>query len=688
MSLNDLSLLSRRNLMELFALQSGLLATGTNALVSAQNIPPQYNHFPRMVHDYLGRRVRESDRANLEGINRLQSKEDAQQYVLSVRKKIQSCFGVFPAKTPLNARVTGKVERDGYTIEKVLFESRPNFLVSANLYIPKGKKHPLPGVVASCGHSSNGKAADAYQAFCQGLAMMGYVVLIFDPIGQGERVQYGHVEKSKRPSIGVGEHMHGGNQQLLVGEFFGSWRAWDGIRALDYLLTRPEVDPTKVGVTGNSGGGTMTTWLCGVEQRWTMAAPACFVTTFRRNFENELPADSEQCPPKVLALNLDHADFLATLAPKPIVILAKEKDFFDVRGSEEAYEKLKKLYTLLGAPENIKLHIGPTEHGYSVENREAMYQWFNGVTKISDLQKEPKVVVEKDETLWCTPEGQVAKFGSRSLFSFTDQKAKALVGANKKGVAELTTRIKSVLKMPKGNPNPDYRILRSIRDTDFPKPIANVYAIETEPEVFALVYRLSDKPHDSRPPKITKRAVLYIAHHSSADELRKDPFIRDLLKAEPESEFFTCDVRGIGESRPDTCGVNQFLVPYGNDYFNAVHSLMLDSPLLGQKVLDVLGVLDWLKGNGFDEVHLAAKGWGTLPALFAAMLTPKIKQVTLKNALSSYKELACSECYDWPLSSMLPNVLGSFDLPECYAQLGGKLKLIDPAGAMLNPVTK
>ena len=208
----------------------------------------------------------------------------------------------------------------------------------------------------------------------------------------------------------MGEHLHGGNQQLLVGEFFGSWRAWDGIRALDYLLTRPEVDPTRVGVTGNSGGGTMTTWLCGLEQRWTMAAPACFVTTFRRNFENELPADSEQCPPGILAMNLDHADFLAALAPKPIVILAKEKDFFDVRGSEEAFQKLKKLYTLLGAPENIKLYTGPTEHGYSIENREAMYQWFNQVTKISDMQKEPKVVVEKDETLWCTQEGQVAKF--------------------------------------------------------------------------------------------------------------------------------------------------------------------------------------------------------------------------------------------------------------------------------------
>ena len=81
----------------------------------------------------------------------------------------------------------------------------------------------------------------------------------------------------------------------------------------------------------------MTTWLCGVEQRWTMAAPSCFVTTFRRNLENELPADTEQCPPRVLALGLDHDDFLAAMAPKPVIILAKERDFFDVRGSQEAF---------------------------------------------------------------------------------------------------------------------------------------------------------------------------------------------------------------------------------------------------------------------------------------------------------------------------------------------------------------
>ena len=121
----------------------------------------------------------------------------------------------------------------------------------------------------------------------------------------------------------------------------------------------------------------MTTWLCGVESRWTMAAPSCFVTTFRRNLENELPADTEQCPPRCLALGLDHADFLAALAPKPVVILAKEKDYFDVRGAEEAYSRLKRIYKLFGAEESVKLHVGPTGHGYTIENREAMYRWFN-----------------------------------------------------------------------------------------------------------------------------------------------------------------------------------------------------------------------------------------------------------------------------------------------------------------------
>src|SRR6185295_18915733 len=152
-------------------------------------------------------------------------------------------------KTPLNPRVTGTVERDAYKIENVIFESRPGFLVTANLYVPSGRKFPLPGVVGVCGHSDNGKANSAYQSFAQGLARLGYVVLIIDPIGQGERLQYVTEKLKPRHGNGVTEHLYAGNQQFLVGDFFGAARAWDGIRALDYLLTRPEVDPKQVGVT-------------------------------------------------------------------------------------------------------------------------------------------------------------------------------------------------------------------------------------------------------------------------------------------------------------------------------------------------------------------------------------------------------------------------------------------------------
>ena len=237
---------------------AGLLRAAEAKGEPATALPP-LNRFPRMVQEYFVERVRAVERAANERRAQLKTREDAERYIANVRAKIQQCFGPWPEKTPLNARVTGVVERDAYKIEKVIFESRPNFPVTANLYMPKGRTLPAPGVVGSCGHSANGKALEAYQSFAQGLARLGYVCLIFDPIGQGERLQYVTADFKPRRGTGSGEHRHAGDQQFLTGEFFGAWRAWDGIRALDYLLTRPEVDATRVGITGNSGGGTMTT---------------------------------------------------------------------------------------------------------------------------------------------------------------------------------------------------------------------------------------------------------------------------------------------------------------------------------------------------------------------------------------------------------------------------------------------
>jgi hypothetical protein len=163
----------------------------------------------------------------------------------------------------------------------------------------------------------------------------------------------------------------------------------------------------------------------------------------------ELAGDTEQCLPRAIALHLDHDDFLATLAPKPVIILAKETDFTDVRGAKEAYRRLKRLYRLLGHEDNIKLSIGPTGHGYSQENREAMYQWFNRATHVSDAKAEPKLVLEKDAILQCTPTGQVADLKSRTVFSFTEQKAMALAQERPKlSEAELKQALATLLGLP------------------------------------------------------------------------------------------------------------------------------------------------------------------------------------------------------------------------------------------------
>ena len=646
------------------------------------------NRFPRMVQEYfvtqVGLAVDRSRQAYLE----LESKEDAEKHVEKLREKIAASFGRLPHRTPLKSRVIGRVEYKDYWLEKVIFESRPGFPVTANLYLPKGEL-PAPGIVGTCGHSTNGKAAPAYQSFAQGLAKQGYACLLYDPIGQGERLQYIQDDLTSSIGVGVREHLQAGNQQFLVGEFLGTWRAWDGIRALDYLAQRTEVDNSHIGVTGNSGGGTMTTWLTGLDRRWTMSAPSCFVTSFLNNMENELPADTEQCPPRALALGLDHLDFLAALAPRPVILLAKEKDYFDVRGSELSLAYLRRLYALLGVPNNVQLYAGPSYHGYSQENREAMYKFFNAVTGVSSQVGEPNLETVKDEELWCTPKGQVgAEPRVQTVASMTAKRAARL--AEVRGEVsgdELKEKIAETLKLPNRIRRPPVRILRPLSGRGYPAPYAVPYAVQTEPGIHAVAYWLSGERWYSRPPRGTK-ATLYVSDRSADAEMRAEPLLRELLGKSPAVPMIAMDVRGVGESQPNTCAPNSFDSPYGCDYFYAIHSIMLDRPYVGQKVHDVLSVLDWLTLYGYQQVHLVGRGRGAIIAAMAGVLAPTVTQVTLKKTLASYHAVATTEDYTWPLSSLPMDVLKSFDLPDCYRELIAtkQLSLIDPLDAREKPL--
>ena len=627
------------------------------------------------LHEYTVERVRAICREREAARAKIKTRAQLVRLQTDVRRKLRRCFGPRPRRTALSVRITGRVKRKDYTIDKLIYDSRPGFPVTANLYIPTRGRAPFPSVLGTCGHAIGGKAEPYYQSFVKNLARMGYVVLIYDPISQGERLQYLGLPASRRPGGMCPDHNMMGNQMRLVGDFFGAWRAWDGIRSLDVLLSRPEVDTSRVGLTGNSGGGTMTTWLTGLDARFTMAAPSCFVTRQLSNLENEESQDAEQVPPGLLAAGLDLADFYVAYAPRPTILLGKSNDFFDHRGLEATFEELRRLYRVAGAEKNIDLFFGPGDHGYSVENREAMYRFFNkhaGVRARAREARPPKV--EIPEVLHATPEGQVHHLKPRTVFDFTKDTAGELAAQRKplKGAA-LKKAIGKCLALPARADAPRYRVLRTqwVRPTKTRRLADNRFPIETEPGLQAMVHVFSEQ-RLFRFPEGLSGATVYVPHLSSRSEF----LAGDAPDAGP---LFAVDVRGTGCMTALTCSLGSFFEPYDSDYMYATYGQMLDEPYSGRRVHDLLCALDLLKAKGCRDVHLVGRGLGAIWSTFAAVLHPVVKRVTLHNALLSYHELTQTPVYRWPLSAMVADILNDFDLPDCLRELKKKrLTLVDP----------
>jgi len=647
------------------------------------------NRFPRMMQESLTTRLREHYRANHARVMELQTRDAALAYCADVRETVARVFGPWPERTPLNLRTTGELDRGAYRVRKLLFDSRPGFTVSANLYLPQGHAGPRPAVLSPCGHSWLAKAGDCYQNYSQALARMGYIVLIYDPMGQGERLQYpdGQGESIFGPGRvcpSVVEHNMMDRQLTLTGDWVGRWFVWDGIRALDVLLEQEGVDRTRVGVTGVSGGGTMTAFAAACDPRLTMAAPCCWITSWHHNGINEEPQDAEQCPPGILAAGLEQSDLLLARAPNPLILLTEEQDFFDQRGSLEAFERIRHVYRLLGAEDAAAYYVGPGEHGYWPGAREAMCAFFSRHAGVEAPSPEGALVLEQPEALRCTPTGQVSDLPEvRGVPAFTAERSRALTRAREQpSETGLAACIQELLRLPDRSGPPDYRILRPWNDRGYARPHANQFALETDPRygIHTVVTKLEDAYRASRPLPGGPSALLYLPHVSADQELREDERIRELALTNPA--FFACDVRGIGESRPDTCRPDAYLGVYGSDYHYAAYASMFGESVVAWRVHDVRCTLDWMATFGFDRIHLVAQGWGTIPGALTALLDDRVRQVTLIHAPQSYSELAEAPLQAWPFSAMLPGVLTRCDLPAVYRELAGKgLRLIEPWGA-------
>jgi cephalosporin-C deacetylase-like acetyl esterase len=629
------------------------------------------NGYSHMVLDYYVERVKERREERNRRLGEIKNRKQAEHYREYVRGAIRKAFSPLPDRTPLNPLVTGVMERPGYRMEKVIFESRPNCFVTGNLYIPEKIDKPCPGVLGTCGHSGNGKAELRYQEFCQRLVKAGFVVFIYDPINQGERDQYFLFDKELAVQKGCcWAHNMMGKQMQLIGEWFGIWRLWDGIRALDYLLSRSEVDKSRVGLTGNSGGGTMTTWLRSMDDRFTMSAPSCFVTTFLANLENELPADAEQCPPRVIKEGLEHADFLIAAAPKPVILLGQQYDFFDRRGLREAYKDIKRFYGFFSAERNVELFIGDKIHGYYPENQENMVRFFCKHAGIEQSKSRFVFKGEKDQNLWATKKGNVVAEGSVPVYEMISEKAANLARMRRKrrlSDIELKQRLKKILNIPAVLKVPHYRVLSCEKSGDI---LINRYAVETERNIRAIVRKKLEGKEHIPTLDVEKRVSVYLPDASAEEEMSSDGFAAELMKKYP---LYAIDVRGTGESRPDEKG--SFFNSYGMDYMMHSYGLMLGENYLGRRVFDVLQVLKLLKSEGAEEIYLYGRRQGAILALFTAVLDDGIKKVFLKELPESFLSLTQMPVVDLPAASFPFGILKEFDIPDCLKALGKRYSL-------------
>ena len=659
MNTNQL-VLSRRQVLSLAAVACALPPRLSAADLSGF----YYRDYSKCLPDHLSALARAAYEKRNRELALLTNAEAIQKRQAWVRETFWKLIGGKLEPTPLNPRKTGQFERTGYRLEKIVYESRPRLFVTANLYVPSTGKPPYPAVLFQMGHSGAGKAYPSYQKCCQGLARLGYVVLAFDPMGQGERIAY--LDSSgldtRLGSIDE-EHSVPGRQLLLLGDSASRYQLWDAIRSLDYLASLPFVDPERLASTGQSGGGTLTMLLACADSRLAAAAVSSGNTENVACADFNPPGSTDDAEQDLIGsgpLGFDRWDLLYPIAPKPLLVQVSAHDFFGtyspryLTDGREEYEKLRKCYEVLGRADQLGWESTPLPHSLSYALRMDIYNWFEKWLKKSDrrIEAEPPVAPETDKTLWVGPTGNVGRdFASLRPFDFVKRQAEAL------------SRTKSQVPWAEAiglrKPSKEVKIERLAR---VPSESAAIEAIEVRsgPEVWIPAWLFSSGKPD------TSRAALLVLDDRGRNAYAGEDGVYHRL-ARKGRHVCAADIRGIGDSRPEVGRGNPaYTIPHDSEEDFAWGSLILGDSLLAQRIEDILAAAQAMRNEPSLGGHLtvAARGRLTVPALFAFAASSSIDSLYLAGGLASYQNLLGTENYHEPLSNFAWNLFRVTDLPQ------------------------
>ena len=633
------------------------------------------DQFKDYVYDLSKRAFAKGD-SDRDAVKDKATLEKRQEYV---RQAFISAIGGLPeCSKDLSAKITDTLYFEGYRVEKIIYQPRDRVYVSANMYIPNDISGKTGAVIFVCGHLPNAKHDPEYQIVCQYLVRAGLVVFAQDPIGQGERFSYIDKESgdaSVNPC--VEEHDYAGFQCSALGKGIARYFVHDTMRAIDYLTTRPEVDPEKIGITGNSGGGTQSSLMMLGDRRLAAAAPGTFIMNREYYMKTGQAQDREQIWDKFSALGIDHEDIILSMAPKPVLILGVVHDFFPIEATEKTYMRCRRIWEMCEKGENLQRFYDDCDHHYTRKMAKKAAGFFakHLLDRTIDQESFDDRLVEAcdPKTLYCTPTGQVMTSFSdaRVVYDLNIAELEALLSKrNREDDAQRKARKQETAKFLRERvyknrrPPIGHFQKRWLGEMAVGDLCAQGYLWMSQEDIIngAMIFKNSQNAEKKLPLTLAlwQGGTYKLSEHAD--------FIESACDKNRAVAVFDITGNGIASQRTLSPHHSDPYANYSVMYKLNDDLLWLDDSTAALRVYDILRFLD-IAEIDTEEIEIYTHGRYSVYADIAKFLDGRIKKVTSDEPMTSYADFIKNKFYDTRdiASVILPGLLDYADLDELRA---------------------